>query len=59
MRPGFGGRRVGEFDFTGYFSLPRRRGMASHSGASRTFDDNADGFVPGEGAGVVVLKRLA
>ncbi|BBL71296.1 hypothetical protein MoryE10_19020 [Methylogaea oryzae] len=34
-------------------------GMASHSGASRTFDDNADGFVPGEGAGVVVLKRLA
>ena len=34
-------------------------GMASRSGASRTFDDAADGFVPGEGAGVLVLKPLA
>ncbi len=34
-------------------------GMASHSGSSRTFDDGSDGFVPGEGAGVAVLKRLA
>ena len=34
-------------------------GMASHNGASRVFDDGADGFVPGEGAGVLVLKRLA
>jgi acyl transferase domain-containing protein/acyl carrier protein/SAM-dependent methyltransferase len=33
-------------------------GMASPSGVCRTFDDGADGFVPGEGVGVTVLKRL-
>ena len=33
-------------------------GMASPSGVCRTFDDGADGFVPGEGVGVAVLKRL-
>ena len=34
-------------------------GMASPRGQCSTFDDAADGFVPGEGVGVVVLKRLA
>jgi polyketide synthase PksN len=34
-------------------------GMASPQGRCNTFDDSADGFAPGEGVGVVVLKRLS
>ncbi len=34
-------------------------GMLSASGVCRTFDDAADGFVPAEGVGAVVLKPLA
>ena len=34
-------------------------GMLSHDGRAKTFDAAADGFVPGEGCGMVVLKRFS
>jgi acyl transferase domain-containing protein len=36
-----------------------RMGMLAPDGRCKTFDSRADGFVPGEGCGVVVLKRLS
>ncbi|MES2824532.1 MAG: SDR family NAD(P)-dependent oxidoreductase [Pseudomonadota bacterium] len=35
-----------------------RAGMLSPEGQCKTFDNAANGFVPGEGVGAVVLKRL-
>ncbi|MGJ7907989.1 SDR family NAD(P)-dependent oxidoreductase [Actinopolyspora sp. H202] len=42
-----------------FYLLAGRAGMLSASGRCRTFDDRADGFVPGEGAGVIAMKRLS
>jgi polyketide synthase PksN len=36
-----------------------RAGILAPDGICKTFDDAADGFVPGEAVGVVVLKRLS
>ncbi|BBB92537.1 MAG TPA: SDR family NAD(P)-dependent oxidoreductase [Methylomusa anaerophila] len=40
------------------YLVGNRAEMLSYSGRCYTFDERADGFVPGEGVGVVVLKRL-
>jgi acyl transferase domain-containing protein/enoyl-CoA hydratase/carnithine racemase/acyl carrier protein/SAM-dependent methyltransferase len=39
--------------------MTAQAGMLSPDGRCRTFDQRANGFVPGEGVGVVMLKRLA
>lgn len=41
-----------------FYLLANSAGMLSFTGRCHTFDERADGFVPGEGVGVVVLKRL-
>ncbi|KAB8061482.1 SDR family NAD(P)-dependent oxidoreductase [Janthinobacterium sp. FT14W] len=43
----------------GFHQVANRAGMLSPSGRCCAFDARADGFVPGEGVGVIVLKRLS
>ena len=35
-----------------------KAGMLSSDGQCKAFDNSANGFVPGEGAGIIILKRL-
>lgn len=42
----------------GFYHVANRAGMLSPDGVCRSFDADANGFVPGEGVGAVVLKRL-
>jgi acyl transferase domain-containing protein/SAM-dependent methyltransferase len=42
----------------GFYQVANRAGMLSRDGKCYSFDARANGFVPGEGVGVVVLKRL-
>ena len=40
-------------------NLRRQAGMLSPNGVCKTFDEAADGYLRGEGCGVLVLKRLS
>jgi len=41
-----------------FFNVTNRAGLLSPDGKCYSFDARANGFVPGEGVGVVVLRRL-
>jgi amino acid adenylation domain-containing protein len=41
-----------------FYQVSNRARMLSPDGQCRSFDAKANGFVPGEGVGVIVLKRL-
>jgi amino acid adenylation domain-containing protein len=43
----------------GAFVSMNNAGMLSQTGECRPFDNRADGFVVGDGVGIVILKRLA
>ncbi|WP_216843120.1 non-ribosomal peptide synthetase, partial [Granulicella sp. S190] len=42
-----------------FYITANRASMLSRQGKCFTFDERAEGFVPGEGCGVIVLKRLS
>ncbi|WP_025764162.1 SDR family NAD(P)-dependent oxidoreductase [Dyadobacter tibetensis] len=42
-----------------FYKQTSKAGMLSPDGQCYTFDSRANGFVPGEGVGVVILKRLS
>jgi len=42
----------------GFYQVANHAGMLSPDGKCHSFDMGANGFVPGEGVGVIVLKRL-
>lgn len=44
---------------SGFYQVSNRAGMLSPKGKCFSFDERADGIVPGEGVGVLVLKRLS
>ncbi|MFH6942770.1 SDR family NAD(P)-dependent oxidoreductase [Flavobacterium sp. FlaQc-50] len=41
-----------------FYKLSSMAGMLSPDGQCYTFDERANGFVPGEGVGVLIMKRL-
>lgn len=41
-----------------FYVMASQAGMLASDGRCKTFDESANGFVPGEGVGVVVLKSL-
>ena len=43
----------------GFYHVANRAGMLSRDGKCYSFDARANGFVPGEGVGVLVLKRMS
>ncbi|MEX3613485.1 MAG: SDR family NAD(P)-dependent oxidoreductase, partial [Burkholderia gladioli] len=42
----------------GFYLAANPAGMLSATGRCHAFDESADGFVPGEGVGAILLKRL-
>lgn len=41
-----------------FYLLSSIAGMLSETGECRVFDEEADGFIPGEGVGSIILKKL-